>query len=141
MSACFLPYSKKLLRCECHLVPSHCHDCEAELPTLISSCFFLLLNFLGIHRGFKLLKCNCLLVLCCQTSALEVFSFMPSLEFFSLQFVTGCPIEGLLSLNVLYPVRYKFELSRTPFVRAFYKTLPNHVLKARKTSSHVFMST
>lgn len=77
------PYSKKLLRCECHFVPSHCHDCKTELQTFISYCLFLLLNFLGVHRGFKMVECNCLFVLCCKISALEMFSFMPSLELFS----------------------------------------------------------
>lgn len=83
MSVCFLPYSKELLRCECHLGPSHCHDCKTELQTLISSCFLLWLNFLSVHRDFKMVNCNCVLALCCQISALEVFSFIPSLEFFS----------------------------------------------------------
>lgn len=82
MSVCFLPYSKELLSCECHLVPSHCHDCKTELQTLISSCFLLRLNFLNVHRGFKMVKCNCVLVLWCQISALKVFSFVPFLAFF-----------------------------------------------------------
>lgn len=87
MSVCFLPYSKKLLRCERHLVPSHCHDCKTEFQALISSCFFLLLNFLGVHRVSR--RSSAIAFLCYAVNSQPKKCFISChLWSFFLQFIT-----------------------------------------------------
>lgn len=140
MSACFLPYSKELLRCEYHLVPSQCRDCKTELQTLISSCFFLLLNFLGIHRGFKLVKCYYLLCYAVKSQPWKCFLSCHLWCFFLAtrywvsnwrSFVFECSLSCKIQIWVV----------QESLCESFLENPSQPHFESQKKSSHVFMST
>ena len=100
------------------------YSCKFSSP-FASCCCWTFQTFIGISTGQVQLPPG----VCGQVSALESVFFCAIFGACFLQLITECLIESLLSLNALYPVRYKYTLARSDFGVAFYKSLPNSAWK------------